>query len=268
MNTKVRNSVLSLVACLGLFLSMPGLAQPMAAPPKFVAGQHYEVLPNPQKVAGDDKIEVMEIFWYGCGHCETFEPLIAKWLETRPDDVEFLRTPAVWRDPMRSHAKLYFVAEAVDAPHELHADLFKLLVQDRTLDDEDKFAAVFARHGVEKEKFAKLYKSFGIVTKVNQGEKRLRKHYRSQGTPEVVVNGKYRIGTRMAGGQAAVLDVVDFLVEQERRALAAGKTDGKAKASAKDKKDMKQEMKKDMKDEATKAAPEAAAKIKVSASAG
>jgi len=53
-------------------------AQPMAIP-KYIAGEHYQVLPDPIKVVADDKIEVMEIFWYGCGHCKDFEPLIVAW---------------------------------------------------------------------------------------------------------------------------------------------------------------------------------------------
>ncbi|MBT8138794.1 MAG: thiol:disulfide interchange protein DsbA/DsbL [Gammaproteobacteria bacterium] len=195
-------------------------AQPLA-PPKFIAGTHYEVLPSPVKVAGDDKIEVMEIFWYGCGHCETFEPLLASWEKRAAEDVVLLRTPAVWQKSMRSHAALYYVAAALDAPHQLHTDLFALLVKNRALNDEKKFAEVFAKHGISEEKFGKLFKSFGITTKVNQGEKRLRKNYRAQGTPELIVNGKYRVGTRSAGGQAKMLEVVDFLIQQERKAALA-----------------------------------------------
>ncbi|RZV59985.1 MAG: hypothetical protein EX270_01170, partial [Pseudomonadales bacterium] len=172
-------------------------------------------------VAGDDKIEVMEIFWYGCGHCETFEPLLASWEKRAAEDVVLLRTPAVWQKSMRSHAALYYVAAALDAPHQLHTDLFALLVKNRALNDEKKFAEVFAKHGISEEKFGKLFKSFGITTKVNQGEKRLRKNYRAQGTPELIVNGKYRVGTRSAGGQAKMLEVVDFLIQQERKAALA-----------------------------------------------
>ncbi|MGB5325587.1 MAG: thiol:disulfide interchange protein DsbA/DsbL [Pseudomonadales bacterium] len=206
------------------------VAQPLA-PPKYVAGTHYEVLPSPVKIVRGDKIEVMEIFWYGCGHCQDFEPLLHGWQQSAPADVELRKTPAVWRPQMRSHATLYYVAEAADAPHELHAELFELLVKNRSLDDEKKFAEVFARHGISEEKFAELYKSFAITTRVNQAEKRLRKHYRAQGTPEIIVNGKYRIGTSMAGGQPQMLDVTNFLIEQERKALRAAGSKAAAQAS-------------------------------------
>ena len=37
-----------------------------------------------------------------------------------------------------------------------------------------------------------------------------------QGTPEVVVNGRYRVSASMAGSQEGMLQVANFLIEQER----------------------------------------------------
>ena len=41
--------------------------------------------------------------------------------------------------------------------------------------------------------------------------------YGITGVPAMIVNGKYRVDGRMAGSNQGMLDVVDFLVEQERR---------------------------------------------------
>ena len=41
---------------------------------------------------------------------------------------------------------------------------------------------------------------------------------RITGTPELMVNGKYRVSTRKAGSQANMLKVVEFLIEKERAA--------------------------------------------------
>ena len=211
--------VLLLAAC--CFALLPAShAQPLA-PAKYVAGTHYQILPQPVKTVADDKIEVMEVFWYGCSHCQSFEPLIHGWQKSLADDVAFARTPAVWQKMMRSHAALYYVAEALELPHSVHNDLFNLLVKNRRLDDEKKFASVFARYDVAEQDFNKLYKSFGTISKVNQAEKRLKKNYLSQGTPELIVNGKYRIGSRMAGSQAQMLDVANFLIDLERQAMRA-----------------------------------------------
>ena len=45
---------------------------------------------------------------------------------------------------------------------------------------------------------------------VNQAKARMR-GYRTQGTPEMIVNGKYRVNTRMAGGFEGMLHVAEFL---------------------------------------------------------
>jgi thiol:disulfide interchange protein DsbA len=39
-----------------------------------------------------------------------------------------------------------------------------------------------------------------------------------QGVPGLVVAGKYRIGAAEAGSQEAMLEIADFLIEQERAA--------------------------------------------------
>ena len=123
----------SLAALMVVCLVVVGAqAQPMAIP-KYIAGEHYQVLPDPIKVVADDKIEVMEIFWYGCGHCKDFEPLIVAWQKSMPDDVAFARTPAVWRKQMRPHAALYYVAEALNLPHQVQIDLFNLLIKNNCL---------------------------------------------------------------------------------------------------------------------------------------
>lgn len=201
------------------FFSMVGsiaYSQPLAIP-EYVAGEHYQVLPNPVKVVADDKIEVMEVFWYGCSHCMAFEPLIAGWEKNLADDVAFARTPAVWQKIMRPHAALYYVAEALNAPHEIHMDIFKLLVANRKLDDVDQFAEIFAKYDITRDQFDSAYDSFGIKSKVSKAMKRAQKNYLVQGTPELIVNGRYRVAARMAGGQAEMLDVVNFLIDLERK---------------------------------------------------
>lgn len=190
-------------------------AQPLIQD-KFVEGTHYQVLEQPLKTAADDKIEVMEIFWYGCGHCYSFEPYVANWKKTAADDVAFMRTPAVWAKQMRSHAVLFYVAEILDLPEAVHTDLFLLLTKESKLQDKDRFAAIFANYGVSKEDFLKAYDSFSVKAKVKQGENRVRRNYKVEGTPEVVVNGKYRITLRMAGGPVQLFEVVDFLIDKER----------------------------------------------------
>ena len=214
--TTVRRMAALLLLMPTLVFTQSACAEDAAVEAKYQAGTHYEVLPNPARTLDPNKIEVMEVFWYGCSHCYAIEPLLAKWKETIADDVIFAKTPAVWRDFMRLHANVYYTAEAFNLPREFHNEIFALLAASPKLADQDRFAEVFAKYGVNKEDFCKKVNAFGIMSKVSQGEKRTRKNYLIQGTPEMVVNGKYRISARMAGSQAGMLDVVNYLVELER----------------------------------------------------
>ena len=65
----------------------------------YEAGTHYDVIEPAIRTASPDKIEVAEFFWYGCGHCYTFEPMVQQWKKGLAEDVEFRGIPAIWRAP-------------------------------------------------------------------------------------------------------------------------------------------------------------------------
>ncbi len=74
---------------------------------KFAEGTHYaRLVPAQPTVGGADKIEVAEVFWYGCNHCYDFEAFINRWKEPMPTNVRFVRIPAVWNPLVRLHAQL------------------------------------------------------------------------------------------------------------------------------------------------------------------
>ena len=87
----------------------------------------YEKLASAQPTQNPDKVEVIEFFWYGCPHCYSFEPLIDKWSKTKPDNVQFIRQPAIFSKLWGKHAKAYFTAEALDAVDKIHTDFFNTI---------------------------------------------------------------------------------------------------------------------------------------------
>jgi thiol:disulfide interchange protein DsbA len=188
---------------------------------EYEAGTHYDVISPQIRTAEPDKIEVVEFFWYGCGHCYNFEPLISKWKETLPEDVDFRGSPAIWNRPMELHARAFYAAEALGVLDELHLPLFQAMIVDRKrLGSEKEIADLFAAHGVERADFDKAFNAFGVDSQIKQAGARARAA-RITGTPEMMVNGKYRISTRKAGSQAGMLAIADYLIERERAAAAA-----------------------------------------------
>ncbi|MDX1491382.1 MAG: thiol:disulfide interchange protein DsbA/DsbL [Pseudohongiellaceae bacterium] len=203
---------------LAVLLLAPLAFAVVAQPEKYVAGTHYTVLPTAVKTNDPSKIEVVEVFWYGCSHCFRFEPLIENWEASIPADVDFVRFPGMWNDLMKIHAQVFYAAEALGKLEELHSPIFDAInIQGNRLATEQQIAALFAEHGgVSAEEFSKAFNSFSVRTKVNQAEAKMRE-YQVRSTPNMVVNGKYLISTgESVRTQEEMLEVVDFLVNKER----------------------------------------------------
>lgn len=183
---------------------------------EWVEGKHYTLITPAIRGTADDKIEVTEFFWYGCGHCYNFEPQITQWKKTLPDDVVVKGSPAMWNGPMEIHAKAFYAAEALGVLDTMHMPLFQALNVDRKrLTSESELADLFAANGVARDEFSKAFNSFGVGSQARQANARARAA-KISGTPELMVAGKYRITTRSAGGQANMIKIAEFLVEKER----------------------------------------------------
>ena len=206
-----------LLKALALIIFFPALACAEQSNEPYQAGTHYMVLPQQVRVRDESKVEVVEVFWYGCIHCYHFDPVIEAWAEKQADDVDFWRSPAMWNGRMAVHAQAFYTAEALGILDEIHTPLFTALnVERKALADADELADFFSKYGVEKEDFHKVFKSFGVNSQVKQADARARS-YKISGTPELIVNGKYRVTGRSAGSQNGMLKVVDYLVAKERR---------------------------------------------------
>ncbi len=199
-----------------LALSFVALAPLAVNAEDFKEGEHYDLISPPIRTADPDKIEVTEFFWYGCGHCYNFEPLISQWKKTLEDDVAFVGSPAVWNKPMELHAKAYYTAELLGVFDTMHPVLFQAMNVDRKrLASDAEIKQLFTSHGVDGEEFDRAYNSFGVNSQVRQANSRARAA-KITGTPEMMVNGKYRITTRKAGSQARMLEIADYLIARER----------------------------------------------------
>jgi thiol:disulfide interchange protein DsbA len=184
----------------------------------FVAGTHYDLINPPVRAVNPNKIEVAEFFWYGCSHCYTFEANLGQWKNNMPEDVSFRGIPAVWAEKMELHAKAYYTADALGVLDTMHPIIFQAMnVDGKALASEAEIAALFTANGVSEGDFTEAFNSFGVNSQVSQGIA-VGKAAKVTGTPALMVNGKYHVSSRKAGGQAEMLEVVDYLVEQERAA--------------------------------------------------
>jgi thiol:disulfide interchange protein DsbA len=207
-----------LLLSLSLLVVTPLIAVAEDAAQSYVEGTHYDLITPAVRTADPDKIEVAEFFWYGCGHCYTFEPMIEQWKKSLPDDVDFHGSPAIWNAQMELHARAFYAAQVLGVMDTMHPVIFQAMNVDRKrLSTEAEIAALFTANGVSAEDFGKAFNSFGVSSQVRQANARARAA-KITGTPALMVNGKYHISTRKAGSQANMLKVAESLIEKERAA--------------------------------------------------
>jgi thiol:disulfide interchange protein DsbA len=196
------------------FLALVLLALPVFA--DFHEGTEYQALATPQPTSSDDKIEVLELFWYGCPHCFHLEPELNAWLKHKPDDVVFVRVPAVLGPSWELLARAYYTADLLGALDKIHEPLFEHIHNERKLiRNASELKAFFVQQGVSEADFDKTFNSFAVVTMTNRARE-ARTMYGVTGVPTMVVNGKYRTTATLAGSNEKMLQVVDFLVAKER----------------------------------------------------
>jgi protein dithiol oxidoreductase (disulfide-forming) len=200
-----------------LALLFTGIATVQAQPTLYVEGTHYETLAKPVRTVDANKVEVTEVFWYGCPHCYAFEPLLDSWVEKLPADVVFVRSPGMWDQLMEVHAQIYYAAEALGVFAKVHPLAFSEIHQrGNYLQTEADVKKLFVSQGVSEADFDKTWKSFAVTSAVKQASTRMR-DYGIRGVPNLIVNGKYRITTNSAvATQADMLKVADFLVAKEK----------------------------------------------------
>ena len=202
--------------------SPPAEPSPPAQSPLYQEGTHYERLPVPVDTQAPDGLEVVEVFSYACFHCYSFQPLVEPWVGGLAEDVSFRRVPAIFSDLWRQLARLFYVAQSLGVLEAVHQPIFEAIhSRGRDLTQTALAAELFEEAaGVDEETFQDALSSFTVETRVQQSVA-AGKAYRITGTPTLIVNGKFRIDSRMADGYAGMLRVADFLLEAERSAAAA-----------------------------------------------
>jgi len=198
-------------------LLLPMLVSITACAEGYTQGQDYIELANPQPTSSGDRIEVVELFWYGCPHCYHLESYVKEWLASKPEDVEFVRMPAIVSARWELLAKAYYTAELLGVLDRTHEALFAVLHEEkRKIVDEAALQEFFVSQGVSAEEFKNTINSFAVNVKINNARQMTRR-YALTGVPTMIVNGKYSTSPGMARGNEAVIKVVNYLVGKERK---------------------------------------------------
>ena len=196
---------------------LPGAALAQSTPQ---AGRDYVEIPGGQAwAARPGRIEVAEVFGYTCPHCATFEPELSAWKKRQPADVSVVQVPAPFGGYWDPYARAFYAAEALGVLEQSHQAMFNAIHLQRSMPvgantGAAELAPFYAQYGVDAKRFADAYNSFGVDAKINRARQFAVKSG-VEGTPSIVVNGKYLVPVG-AGGFGKMLQTVDWLVAHER----------------------------------------------------
>jgi protein dithiol oxidoreductase (disulfide-forming) len=192
------------------FAPLAALLHPLAAlgQPR---GDFIELKP-PLPVDAGGKIEVLELFAYGCIHCYNLEPALETWLKKLPADVQFRRVPAIFNRQMAHDASIFYTFEALGVLGKLHRPFFDAIHRDRLrTENSQALAEWLEKNGLDPKKFDDTLKSFGVQSKTKRAAQ-LTLAYKIDGTPAMAVHGRYTV----SAGEG-MFNTINALIDATRK---------------------------------------------------
>jgi thiol:disulfide interchange protein DsbA len=212
-------------------------AEPFVDTGKWVEGKDYfRIEPAQPKATSTDKIEVTEVFSYGCPACNQFHPVVGQLAAALPSNAAMAYLPASFIPqenwPMLQRA--YFTAKALGVADKCNDAMYDAVWKSGELSAMNQAgnglkprdalpsiadaAKVYAKCGADPKEFVAVANSFSINTQMKRADD-LVKAYGVNGTPTLVIDGKYRFSPSDVGSYAKTIELTKWLVAKE----AAGK---------------------------------------------
>lgn len=165
-----------------------------------------------------NKIEVAEVFWYGCIHCYHMDPILNAWVKKLPSDVAFKRVPGLPQAAWAPMAKAFYAMDDLKLSDKLHSALFDAIHKEKVLNPTDEVATIAwitQKSGLDKAKVEGAFKSFSMNNRLNQAAQFF-KSSSATGVPSFIINGQFITSSTMAGGNDQALKTVDYIVSNIR----------------------------------------------------
>ncbi|MDC0183038.1 thiol:disulfide interchange protein DsbA/DsbL [Nitrosomonadales bacterium] len=188
----------------------------LAVEPK--SGVNFKTTKNIIPTESKDKIEVIELFWYGCIHCFNMDPYLDKWADNLPKDVTFKRIPAIPRKDWIESAKAYYALETLGVVNKLHEKLFDAIHKEKSLKHNDTRALIkwiTVNGKLDKKDVESAFNSFSMKAKLSRSYK-IFKSAGATGVPTMIIDGKYFTSSTMAGSEQNAIDIMNFIIKNVR----------------------------------------------------
>lgn len=163
-------------------------------------------------VTSGNKIEVAELFWFGCGHCFALEPAIKQWKKDIPENVEFKKVPALFSARWEFHGQAFYTMQSLGVPEQAYDDFFSAIhVKRQPLNNMDRLVSFLKSYDISEEQVESAFNSFDVNNKM-RAAKKITQQSGASGVPAIIVDGKYLTSQQLGGGTAEMFEVVDQLI--------------------------------------------------------
>lgn len=177
----------------------------------------YRVLASPQPVETGSNIEVIDFFWYGCPYCNELQPALFDWIKSKPADVTVRHVPAILKDSWAPHARIFYTLELLGELERLHLAVYHSYhVEQLYMSKPDVMEQWAVKNGIDARRWKDAYYSPEVDAKIARAAQAT-KRYDIQGTPSLVVDGRYLTSSSMTPTVRGVIPVLDDLVKLARQ---------------------------------------------------
>lgn len=177
-----------------------------------VDSSKYQDTREPITVTTGDKIEVTELFWFGCSHCFALEPALKEWKKAMPANAEFKKVPAIFSKQWEFHGQAFYTMQSLNAPDVAYDEFFNAIHLKRNpLNTMGRLVAFLKDYDFSEQQVESAFNSFDVNNKM-RAAKKITRQSGANGVPAMVIDGKYLTSQRLSGGTAQMFKVVDQLV--------------------------------------------------------
>jgi thiol:disulfide interchange protein DsbA len=194
-------------------LAVTGVTGPTQAAMGFDEGIDYGRLPQALPIQKAGTVEVIEFFWYACGHCFALEPHLKAWLQKLPARVAFRKEHVAFRGTV--HQQLFYTLQLMGLESKLGPNVFEAIhIKQRPMSTYETLTLWAEEQGVSEADFGRAWRSSEVAARMARGTELMRSH-RVDGVPRFTVQGLYITSPAMAGGShQRALQVVSHLIQK------------------------------------------------------
>jgi protein dithiol oxidoreductase (disulfide-forming) len=228
-------STLSRLLFPALLLAGLTLGAPLANaqnPPQWVEGKDYFVIQPAQRTSTPPGIaEVTEVFSYACTFCNRAVPVMDKLKASLPANARMTYLPAAFNaaESWPMFQRVYYTLAALDQIPKQHNAVYSAIWTSKELavtdpggqrlkspqpTIEDAAAFFEKKAGIKQAQFLATAKSFSVDANCRRADQ-LVKAYRIDGTPTIIVNGRYKIGAQKLADPGELVEMVKWLIAKD-----------------------------------------------------